>query len=190
MFFDKYDKALQYMQKRFDNINATFEDYENNFMAPTKMREGRMYAIETKLKEQEDSREIEFNYLKLMIKKMLDAFEQSVFVHGIESVIPAESTLNSSNIDKTITEAPDNALNLVDNKTTDYDQKNDIHKVGYKTVTDNNQDKFLPTLNNRVHATNLSFSQHPDSLVLKEGESKRKIARVYSSHRKGNNFSI
>ena len=64
-------------------------------MAPTKMREGRMFAIEAKLKEQEDSREIEFSYLKLMIKRILDAFEQSIFVNGIEDN-PFENLFNTN----------------------------------------------------------------------------------------------
>ena len=186
MFFDKYDKALQYMQKRFDNINATFEDYENNFMAPTKMREGRMYAIETKLKEQEDSREIEFNYLKLMIKKILDAFEQSIFVHGIESDIPTESNISTSFSNKIPVDTPENALNLVDIKTKESEAQEEIPNVENKTIIEITQEKFLPSLN-RVQAKNLSFSQHPDSLALRdESEPKRKFSRLYSSHKKGN----
>jgi len=61
-------------------MNTTFEDYENNFMTPTKMREGRMHAIETKLKEQEDSRETEFKYVRMVLYKVLHAFEQSKLV--------------------------------------------------------------------------------------------------------------
>lgn len=113
-FFEKYDKALNYMQKRFDNINATFEDYENNFMTPTKMREGRMFAIETKLKEQEDAREIEFSYFKLLIKKILDAFEQSIFVNGIEkNIVHNLSTRPSYPYASSSVKTPDCALNMV-----------------------------------------------------------------------------
>jgi len=81
------------MQRRFDNINDTFEDYENNFMGPTKMREGRMHAIEVKLKEQEDSRETEFKYMKFLLNKMLIAFEHSIFVSGHHKIIPSKSVI-------------------------------------------------------------------------------------------------
>lgn len=61
-------------------MNTTFKDYENNFMTPTKMREGRMHAIETKLKEQEESRDTEFKYMVMVLQKVLLAFEQSKLV--------------------------------------------------------------------------------------------------------------
>ena len=187
LFFDKYDKALQYMQKRFDNINSTFEDYENNFMAPTKMREGRMFAIETKLKEQEDSREIEFNYLKLMIKRILDAFEQSVFVNGVESNPITEKLFNTQNVtSNTVTETSEWALKLTEQKQIEKEKSEEIPKESNRTIIETHPHKVFPSLKSRVRAANLSFNQNIDETDLNYNESiSRKMKRLYSSHKKG-----
>jgi F0F1-type ATP synthase membrane subunit b/b' len=83
-FFDKYDKGLQYMQKRFDNINETFTNYEQNTIQPVQVREARLHYIETQLKEHEKSMEVDHEFFKQLIKKLLVALEQSVFISGTD----------------------------------------------------------------------------------------------------------
>jgi hypothetical protein len=158
LFFDKYDQALSYMQRRFDNINDTFEDYENNFMGPTKMREGRMHAIEAKLREQEDSRETEFKYLKLLLKKMLTAFEQSVFVSGTDKIVPSKSVVYHPQ-----TERQEQNLSPPEKTSSAQTEKLEIvRQKANKTMTDNGDNKFLPSLQSKINTTKLSFNNNLD----------------------------
>lgn len=178
-FFDKYDQALKYMQRRFDNINSTFEDYENNFMAPTKMREGRMHAIESKLREQEEARETEFKYLKLLIKKTLTALEQSVFVSGYEPLVPSKSVIYQNPHEVLGMRPPDTALSMVEigkDKMQDKDTKASIDK---------GQDKMLPELQNKANITTIGFQKNPDFSIFRDEHSisRSKFARLYSSKR-------
>ena len=150
------------MQKRFDNINATFEDYENNFMQPTQMREGRMHAIETKLREQEDARQIEYNHTKKLIKSVLNALEQSAFVHGSTGVAETKQTIAlPSNQVQISTPSVHNALNLIENQTNETLNAMDIK--GNRTVTSTTPHKFLPSLSHKYDQTNMSFHKQPIS---------------------------
>lgn len=86
IFFDKYDKALMYMQRRFDNINETFTNYEKNTFQPVQVREARLHYIETQLKEQNKQFEVEHDFFAGILKKLLMALEQSVFISGTECI--------------------------------------------------------------------------------------------------------
>jgi hypothetical protein len=85
-FFDKYDKALSYMQRRFDNINETFTNYEKNTFQPVQVREARLHYIESQLKEQEKTIETEHEFFKDIMKKLLFALESSVLVNGLDHI--------------------------------------------------------------------------------------------------------
>ena len=154
-----------------------------------------MFAIEAKLKEQEDSREIEFSYLKLMIKRILDAFEQSIFVNGIEDN-PFENLFNTNTnhiISNTVAEISNWALNLAEQKQKEEEKAEEVHKVMNKTIIETSHDKIFPSLKSRVRAANLSFNQNIDHSVINYNESiSRKMKRLYSGNKKGisNYFKI
>lgn len=176
-YFSRYDKALQYIQKRFDNMNSTFEDYENNFMTPTKMREGRMHAIETKLKEQEDSREIEYKYFKMVLQKMLTAFEQSIYVNGSDAhSFPSKSIVYSPEKKNDDHSYPSSALSLVEKNTNTKLRAN-------RTVKESSPEKFLPSLNKRVTATNIEFAKTPDLSTIGEKIEAKNFRRLSSAKR-------
>lgn len=77
-FFDKYDHGLQYMKRRFDNINETFTSYETTTIQPVKVREARMHHIECKLKEYEDVNVHQVESLRTLVTKLLYALDRAV----------------------------------------------------------------------------------------------------------------
>lgn len=77
-FFDKYDHGLQYMKRRFDNINETFTSYETTTIQPAKVREARMHHIECKLKEYEDVNVHQVESLRTLVTKLLFALDRAV----------------------------------------------------------------------------------------------------------------
>jgi len=81
-FFDKYDQALYSMKRRFDNINETFINYEKSTIQPVQAKEARLHYIESQIKEQEKSIASEHDFFKDLIRRLLIALEQSVFISG------------------------------------------------------------------------------------------------------------
>jgi hypothetical protein len=178
-YFSRYDQALAYIQKRFDNMNATFEDYENNFMTPTKMREGRMHAIESKLKEQDDSIEIEYKHLKMLYQEMLTAFKQSIYVNGSDiSTAPLKAIIYSHVDHNDYHHYASSAFNVADSNTI-------THLKANRTVKESINDKFLPSLNKGIPTKNIEFVKTPDASTINKKVEAKNFKRL-SSAKKNN----
>ena len=161
-FFDKYDQALQFMQRRFDNINQTFSDYEQNTIQPVQVREARLHYIESQLKEQESSREIEFDHLKELIMKLLTALEQSVFISGTDC-IAISKRVNVKRLNKNYSKvnSPRNDSFTKISKT----KISGTHISNNRSMIQPTGDSFLPSLSRNVHNES-SIIQHKDENAI------------------------
>jgi len=90
-YFEKNDGVVNGMQEKFQVVNSTYDDFVNNVVKPQQLGEARLFAVETRLKEEEDLRILEFSHVKDVVKKLIFAIEQAN--------LTAKDTNSSSNID-------------------------------------------------------------------------------------------
>ena len=156
------------MQRRFDNINQTFSEYEQNTIQPVKVREARLHYIESQLKEQESSREVEFDHLKELIMKLLTALEQSVFISGTDC-IAISKRVNVKRLNKNyskVINSPRNDSFTKISKT----KISGTHIFNDKSMIQPTGDSFLPSLSRNVHNES-SIIQHKDeNAILNEND--------------------
>ncbi|CAI2384563.1 unnamed protein product [Moneuplotes crassus] len=186
-YFSKYDTALQYIQRRFDNMNTTFEDYQNNFMQPTKMREGRMHAIQAKLKEQEESRETEFKYFKMILQKLLISFENSILISGNDNEQKSKSVVYSSLFDENSKFYQKHSTPCPDGGNEDSTPSQNTRDKINRTVMSQNSE-FLPSLSKRVTTQNFKFAKQRGDLDTLESNTpiQSKLKRLSSTNKQLN----
>lgn len=158
----RYDQALQYMQRRFDNINQTFTDYEKNTIQPVQVREARMHYIESQIKEQEQSREIEYDHLKDLIMKLLLALEQSVFISGTDCVaITKKLNVKRLNQYKSNAISPRGDSLLQSSKS----KISNTNLQFNKSMIEPSSESFLPSLTRNIHNESAIIRSKDDSMM-------------------------
>lgn len=90
-YFEKNDEALQVMQDKVKIVDSTFDDFMNNVVKPQQLGEARLFAVETRLKEEEDLRIVELSHMKDIVKKLIFAIEQAN--------LTAKDTSSTTNLD-------------------------------------------------------------------------------------------
>lgn len=76
-YFDKNDDAIKTMQDKVKIVDTTFDEFMNNVVKPQQLGEARLFAVETRLKEEEDLRILELSHIKDIMKKLIFAIEQA-----------------------------------------------------------------------------------------------------------------
>ena len=59
------------MQDKVKVVDNTFDEFMNNVVKPQQLGEARLFAVETRLKEEEDLRILEISHMKDTIKKLI-----------------------------------------------------------------------------------------------------------------------
>lgn len=90
-YFEKNDDIIKTMQDKVKIVDTTFDDFMNNVVKPQQLGEARLYAVETRLKEEEDLRIVEISHIKDVMKKLIFAIEQAN--------LTARDSYTSSNLD-------------------------------------------------------------------------------------------
>lgn len=80
------------MQDKVKVVDSTFDEFMNNVVKPQQLGEARLYAVETRLKEEEDLRILEVSHLKDIIAKLIFAIEQAN--------LTAKDTFSTSNLEQ------------------------------------------------------------------------------------------
>ena len=76
-YFEKNDEIMKTMQGKANNVNQAYDEFFANVIKPQQIGEARIYAIETRLKEEEDYRILEATHIKDVVKKLIFAIEQA-----------------------------------------------------------------------------------------------------------------
>lgn len=84
-FFFKYEKELQSLQNGFDDISSKCDDWVKNIIKPQEMNSARLFALETRMNEEENLRFRDITFVKDTIKKFIFAIEQSSISRQSES---------------------------------------------------------------------------------------------------------
>ena len=71
---------MRNVQDKAKVVNEAYEEFFTNVIKPQQVGEARIYAIETRLKEEEDYRILENSHLKDVMKKLIFAIEQANLV--------------------------------------------------------------------------------------------------------------
>lgn len=110
------------MQDKVKVVDTTFEDFMNNVVKPQQLGEARLFAVETRLKEEEDFRILEVSHIKDVMKKLIFAIEQAN--------LTSKDSMSASNLD---TGAP--LPNLLKNTTLSAKQRGKSEKDTRINVT-------------------------------------------------------
>lgn len=75
-YFEKYDKVNLSVEKKFEKVNKTFDDWKELVMKPLNNSNARLYAVEIRIKETEDKIFSNFAHSRDILKKLVFALEQ------------------------------------------------------------------------------------------------------------------
>eukprot|EP00347_Sterkiella_histriomuscorum_P022884 403336796 len=84
-YFNKYEKELLNNQEKMKELDARCEEWAKLIVQPQELNQARLFAIETRMKESEEFKVKEVNFIKDTLKKLIFAMEQSEFQKGSSS---------------------------------------------------------------------------------------------------------
>lgn len=168
---------------RFDNINETFDNYEKNTIQPVQVREARLHFIECQLKEHESSRQVEFDYFKELIKRLLIALEQSVFISGVDCVALSKR-VSKTKLNRVATKQH----SPIEEGIRGYNNsKQSMANFGYdgnRSMIEPSTESFLPSLTRNPHNQSNIIQNREDSTFILNQQNSRETSPLSSSSSK------
>jgi len=76
-YFDKYDIDMEELKINMKILNQKYADWSKILIEPTSLNEARVYALETRLHEEEDIRIKEQEYMRDILRKLVFSLEQT-----------------------------------------------------------------------------------------------------------------
>lgn len=89
-YFERYECDLEEQKIRMDTIQKKYDDWSRVLLEPMSVNDARLFAVETRVTEEEEIRVKEYEYLKDIMKKLLYALEQLNMVN-IDSKMQSQS---------------------------------------------------------------------------------------------------
>jgi len=74
-YFERYDKDLEDVQTSMAILNQKYEEWSKVLIEPSSLNDARLFALETRLHEEEDVRVKEYEYLRDLMKKLVFSLE-------------------------------------------------------------------------------------------------------------------
>lgn len=78
-FFHNYEEGLEEVKIRTHLLENRYNDWSKLLIEPTTINEARLFALETRVHEEEDMRIKEYDFLRDLMRKLLYSLEQSTF---------------------------------------------------------------------------------------------------------------
>jgi hypothetical protein len=76
-YFEKYDTDMEELKINMRILNQKYADWSKILIEPTSLNEARVYALETRLHEEEEIRIKEQEYMRDILRKLLFSLEQT-----------------------------------------------------------------------------------------------------------------
>lgn len=76
-YFGKYDIDLEELKINMKVLNQKYADWSRILIEPTSLNEARLYALETRMHEEEEIRIKEYEYIRDLMKKLIFSIEQT-----------------------------------------------------------------------------------------------------------------
>jgi len=76
-YFEKYDVDLEECKINMKVLNQKYADWSKVLIEPTSLNEARLYALETRIHEEEEIRIKEQEYMRDVFKKLIFSLEQT-----------------------------------------------------------------------------------------------------------------
>lgn len=77
-YFEKYDKQLEGVLDQSQEVMKKYENWSKVLIEPSSMNDARLFALETRLHTEEDTRVREYDYLKDILRKVVFTLEEDV----------------------------------------------------------------------------------------------------------------
>jgi hypothetical protein len=74
-YFTKYDIDLDEMKINMKILNQKYIDWSKILIEPTSLNDARLYALETRMHEEEELRIKEYEYVRDLMKKLIYSLE-------------------------------------------------------------------------------------------------------------------
>jgi len=84
-YFEKYDVDMEELKINMKVLNQKYGDWSRVLIEPTSLNEARLYALETRLHEEEETRIKEQEFVRDTVKKLIFSLEQTS-LQNIDSV--------------------------------------------------------------------------------------------------------
>ena len=84
-YFEKYDVDMEELKINMKVLNQKYVDWSKILIEPTSLNEARLYALETRLHEEEEIRIKEQEYVRDLMKKLIFSLEQTS-LQNIETI--------------------------------------------------------------------------------------------------------
>lgn len=76
-YFEKYDIDMEELKINMKVLNQKYADWSKILIEPTSLNEARVYALETRIHEEEEIRIKEQEYMRDLLKKLIFSLEQT-----------------------------------------------------------------------------------------------------------------
>jgi hypothetical protein len=74
-YFEKYECDLEEQKIKMNTIQKKYDDWSKVLLEPMTVNDARLFAVETRVTEEEEIRVKEFEYLRDVVKKLLYSLE-------------------------------------------------------------------------------------------------------------------
>ena len=92
-YFERYDVDLEELKINMKVLNQKYTDWSKILIEPTSLNEARLYALETRMHEEEEIRIKEYEYVRDLMKKLIFSLEQTnlqSLEQGVKEQSPAK----------------------------------------------------------------------------------------------------
>ena len=93
-YFTNYEDSLEEVKIRTHLLENKYSDWSKLLIEPTTINEARLFALETRVNEEEDMRIKEYDFLRDLMRKLLYSLEQSTFdrLDGTQIIVDGMQT--------------------------------------------------------------------------------------------------
>lgn len=75
-YFERYDIELEAVKIKSKNVMDKYQDWSKVLVEPASLNDARLFALESRIHEEEEIRITEYDYIKDFIKKLIYSLEQ------------------------------------------------------------------------------------------------------------------
>jgi hypothetical protein len=106
-YFYNYEDSLEEVKIRTHLLENKYSEWSKLLIEPTTVNEARLFALETRVHEEEDMRIKEYDFLRDLMRKLLYSLEQSTFESLDGKQSKSTKIQNSTQLPNLLSATPD-----------------------------------------------------------------------------------
>ena len=98
-YFEKYDTELEEVKIKANSVMEKYQDWSKVLIEPSTLNDARLFALESRIHEEEEIRIKEYDFVRDLMKKLIYSFEQANIssIDGMLSTNAIQQKANETN---------------------------------------------------------------------------------------------